>query len=292
MSVEPTSAPPIWRIRWILAASFTLAALIATAQAERKKPLALPELRAGLAAQLTAEAETIGKALATVTTKLADADAVRGRHLAAAYRLVRDQRADDDDTMTIARRRAAAQLLLQRDHQERTLLADEANHLKDAAVRVARDQASLTELAIPPMMIKPARGAIARHFGTLLHDKSKATLTRHGIDIDVEPHVEAVVPADGVVRYAGPIRGLDTGVIIDHGSCLTVIGKLGDVAVPVGAKLLRGDRLGHAARERIYFEVRVKLGPGGLPIDPEPLLEPEPSRTRAQPSQSRAQQAQ
>jgi septal ring factor EnvC (AmiA/AmiB activator) len=76
-----------------------------------------------------------------------------------------------------------------------------------------------------------------------------------------------------VVRYAGPIRGLDAGLVIDHGDYYTVIGKLGDLGVPVGAPVTRGDRIGRAARHRVYFEVRVKLGAGGRPIDPEPLLE-------------------
>jgi septal ring factor EnvC (AmiA/AmiB activator) len=71
------------------------------------------------------------------------------------------------------------------------------------------------------------------------------------------------------VRYAGPIRGLEHGVIIDHGDFVTVIAKLGDVALPIGTHVERGDQLGRAARHRIYFEVRVKVGPGGLPIDPE-----------------------
>jgi len=262
----------VWQVRWILAAAFTLVALVASARADRKKAPAVDGLRTQLSAQLAAEAETIGKALATVTGKLADADALRAKHFAAAYRLVRDRRADDDDRMTVARRRAAAQLLLERDHAERALLADEVQHLEDAAARIARDQASLAEIAAPPLLLRPARGAIARRFGTLVHERSKATLTRRGIDIDVEEHAEALVPAAGVVRYAGPIRGLDNGVILDHGSYYTVVGKLGDIAVPVGAKLARGDRLGRAARQRIYLEVRVKLGPGGLPIDPEPLL--------------------
>ena len=262
----------VWQIRWILAAAFTLIALVATARADRKKPPQLDALRVQLTAQLAAEAETIGKALSTVTGKLAEADALRAKHFAAAYRLVRDQRADDDDRMTIARRRAAAQLLLERDRVERTLLADEVDHLKEAAARVARDQASLASITAPPTLLKPARGAIARHFGTLVHERSKATLTRRGIDIDVEEHADALVPADGVVRYVGLIRGLDNGVILDHGGYYTVVGKLGDIAVPVGAKLARGDRLGRAARQRIYLELRVKLGPGGLPIDPEPLL--------------------
>ena len=74
------------------------------------------------------------------------------------------------------------------------------------------------------------------------------------------------------MRYAGPIRGLDHGVILDHGDYLTVIAKLGELTLPIGTHVARGDRLGRAAHHRVYLEVRAKIGPGGLPIDPEPLL--------------------
>jgi len=86
------------------------------------------------------------------------------------------------------------------------------------------------------------------------------------------------------VRYAGPIRGLDQGVIIDCGDFIAVIGKLGEVAAPVGAPIAAGDRLGRAARHRVYLEIRVKLGPGGLPIDPEPLLAGAGIRAPAHPA--------
>ena len=75
------------------------------------------------------------------------------------------------------------------------------------------------------------------------------------------------------MRYAGAIRGLDHGVILDHGDYLTIVAKLGEVAIPVGTRVTKGDRIGRAARSRVYLEVRAKVGAGGLPIDPEPLLE-------------------
>jgi septal ring factor EnvC (AmiA/AmiB activator) len=79
-------------------------------------------------------------------------------------------------------------------------------------------------------------------------------------------------PADGTVRYAGPIRGLDHGVVIDCGGVWTVVAKLGEVAVATGAFVEAGQRLGAPAKSRVYLEVRVPLGPGGLPVDPEPYL--------------------
>jgi septal ring factor EnvC (AmiA/AmiB activator) len=174
--------------------------------------------------------------------------------------------------MATARRRSAARVLIERDLGERRMLADELAHLHDAALRTTVDTARLADLTMPPELARPARGSIVRRFGTLQHDRSKATLSRRGIDLEVEAHAQVVALADGTVRYAGPIRGLDSGIIVDHGSYFTIVAKLGELAVPVGAPVSRGDRLGRAARHRVYLEVRVKLGPGGLPIDPEPLI--------------------
>ncbi len=267
-----------WRIRWALALAFTLVALVATARAERKRRAPV-DPRPALATQLAGEADSIDRALTTVKSKLAEADQVRARRMHAAYRLIRDARPSRGD-MTTIRRRAAAQLLLSRDRAERTLLADEAAHLAAAQARVAEETAKLSSVALPTAVTRPARGSIIRKFGTLVHDKSKATLSRRGIDLDVEARTDVIAPGDGIVRYAGIIRGLDEGIVIDHGDYFTVVAKLADLVVPVGAKVQRGDRIGRAARQRVYLEVRVKLSPGGMPIDPEPLLEDPPKKSR------------
>jgi septal ring factor EnvC (AmiA/AmiB activator) len=231
-----------------------------------------PRARAddGLAQQLDDEAAAIDRALATVTEKLTAADDTRGKRARAAYRALHT--APGDDAMTVARRRATAHLLLEHDTGERALLLDEASRLHAARGRITGELAELPSIARPTELVRPAPGQIARHFGTLAHERSKAMLSRRGIDIEVEDRVAVVAPAAGTVRYVGPIRGLDQGVILDHGAFLTVLAKLGDVALPVGASIAAGDRIGRAARHRVYLEVRVKLGPGGLPIDPEPLL--------------------
>lgn len=262
-------------------ASLVLAMLCATAHAEPIAPA--PEPRAVLAAQLADEQQTIDKTIATVADKLAEADKVRLDRLRAAYRLVRAPlrpSATFDERMAAARRRAAARLLVDRDNAERGLLADEAKQLAEAKQRVAADAQKLPAIALPTELERPAKGTIARAFGTLAHDRSRATLSRRGIDLEVETRANVIAPADGTVRYAGPIRGLDDGVIIDHGDYLTVVAKLADLVVPVGAVIHQGDRIGHAARYRVYFEVRVKIGPGGLPIDPAPLFEKSKKKPR------------
>lgn len=252
-----------------------LVLLTSTVHAEKVDPKTV------LADQLVAELQTLEKTLATVDEKVSAAEAARLRRIRAAYRILRtpitvDANATDEaaaaDRMASARRRAAARLLLERDGAERQLLADEAAQLRTAetTLRAANDQ--IPTLAAPPSLLPPAKGTIARRFGTLVHDRSKAKLARRGIDFDVPALTAAVTPADGIVRYAGPMRGLDHGVIVDHGDYFSVVAKLAEVAIPVGTKVTRGDRLGRAARQRVYLELRAKVGPGGLPIDPEPLL--------------------
>ena len=238
-------------------------------------PAARPDPHVAIAGQLAAEMETLDQTIATVGDKLAEADALRLRRIHAAYRILRSPLSPDAspaERMASARRRAAARLLVDRDRAERALLADEAAQLAAARTTKVTASARVPTIVLPDAIEQPADGTIARHFGTYEHERSHATLTRRGLDFQTEWHAPASAPADGVVRYAGPIRGLDHGVIVDHGDYLTVIAKLGELAVPVGAHVHRGDRLGRAEHSRVYLEVRAKVGPGGIPIDPEPLL--------------------
>ncbi len=236
---------------------------------------AAPDPHQQLADQLAAQTETLAKTVATVDDKLQSADTVRLHRLHAAMRTLHaalPANATADERMAVARRRAAARLLLERDQHERALLADETAHLAIAQQTTAAAVERAATVALPEALLAPAKGTVARHFGDYVHERSKALLSRRGIDLEVEDHAPAVAPADGVVRYAGVIRGLDHGIVLDHGEYLTVVAKLGDLTLPVGTHVAKGDRLGRAAHHRVYVEVRAKIGPGGLPIDPEPLF--------------------
>ena len=260
------------RASWLVAV-LALAPLASDAkprpkQLEVAKPVVDP--RIALAAQVAAEQAALDTTRDTVAHKLAAADATRAHRVLAALRAM-DAPATDDP-FDAARRRAAARFLLARDAAERGLLADELGDLDRAQPEIRAAAASVASVALPGELGWPAQGAIARHFGDYQHERSKAMLSRRGLDLEVDDHAPALAPADGTVRYAGSIRGLDHGVILDCGGYFAVIGKLGELALPVGAHVARGDRLGRAMRHRVYFEVRAKVGPGGLPIDPEPLL--------------------
>ncbi len=256
-------------------ASALAAIVLATVPAQAGDPPPPPDPHVALTDQLAAELQTLETTIATVDDKLADADAQRLRRLRAAYRILRAPLSPDAspaERMASARRRAAARLLADRDRTERALLADEAAQLAAARTTTVTASTQVPSLTLPESIARPAQGTIARHFGTYVHDRSRATLSRRGLDFSTEWHAPAVAPADGVVKYAGPIRGLDHGVILDHGDYLTIVAKLAELSIPVGASVHRGDPLGRADINRVYLEVRAKIGPGGIPIDPEPLL--------------------
>lgn len=226
----------------------------------------------GIAAQLADERAVLTKTIATIDDKIAALELERTNHVRAVHRALAATQRFSDSALASARRRAAARYVLARDLDERTLLTDERVAVEAAAADNARATVALPTMTTPRDLVRPARGKIARKFGTLVHDRSTTTLARRGIDIEVDSRAPAVAAAPGTVRYAGPIRGLDSGIIIDHGGYYTVVGKLGETTVPVGAKVASGDRIGRAARQRVYFEVRIKIGAGGRPIDPLPLL--------------------
>src|SRR5690606_19868904 len=141
-----------------------------------------------LANQIAAELQSLAKTVTIVDDKLADAEAARLRRVRAAYRILRaprtsiassvDSANSAADRMAAARRRAAARLLLARDRAERDLLADEATLLQraDTTLRMASEQVATAVL--PASLVPPAKGTIARRFGTIVHERSRAVLAR------------------------------------------------------------------------------------------------------------------
>jgi len=240
------------------------------------------DFRAAARDQLSAELAAAQRARAAVDDKVATASADRARRVRAAYKLLRAGTApawlDPDERMAAARRRAAVRYLLARDRAELGLLADERDQLAAAEGRLTADLARTATLPLPARGLAwPTTGgprAVVAGFGPYLHETSGASLSRRGIELRVAAGSEVRAMADGLVRYAGPIRGLDTGVVVDHGTCLTVIGGLAELRQIAGAAVHRGDLLGGAAGRHIYVEVRLPVGAGGVPVDPLALLAP------------------
>jgi septal ring factor EnvC (AmiA/AmiB activator) len=244
---------------------------------EAQLPVGGDDLREYVIASLDAQLEVIARTRATVGDKLGATSAQRGRRTRAAYKLLRTGEPAwiaGDERMATARRRAAARWLLARDQREEALLAGEADALAIAEARLVADRAAAATAPLPPPELdRPVRGVIARTFGPFVHERSKATLTRRGVDFEVDDDAEVVPVADGTITYVGPIRGLDHGLIIDHGGWMSVVAKLDPPALAAGAKVVRGQVIGTPARRRVYLEIRVSIGPGGVPVDPEPFID-------------------
>lgn len=231
-------------------------------------------VRAEVAKGWNAQAEALDRTRLAVQAKADTAITQRAaRARAAALILANHVSANSDDAMDNARRRAAAKLVLTRERAEVLLLTAERDQLVAASDAIGDGTAAALTIALPPNDLQwPAEGTVARSFGTYVHTRSKATLSRRGIDLEVDEHAQARAAANGVVRFSGPIRGLDNGVIIDHGTYYTVLAKLGKLTRTVGATINAGDSVGRAASSRIYLELRLKVGPEGTPVDPQVYL--------------------
>jgi murein hydrolase activator len=242
------------------------------------------ETRATVAATLAAQRDSAARAHEIVDGKRIAAETIRAARARAAYKLLRGAGSPlavtPERRMAVARGRATARLLLARDRAEAATLTEEAGLLAAAIARIERDLAAAASVATPAAgsLRRPVDGDIVRRFGTLVHEPSRATLARRGLDFDAAESTPVIAPVGGTVRYAGPIRGLDHGVIIEApaaaGGLIVVVAKLAATGVAAGAEINPGDPLGTPARRRVYLETRLPVGPGGAPIDPEPLLAP------------------
>jgi murein hydrolase activator len=238
-----------------------------------------------LGRHLEDEQAAVAAAAQVTDEKLAAARAVRAQRAAIAYRVLRHRPqaqaqapapaavSSSAASTAIVRSRAAARWLLARDRDEVALLADEQALLSTSRERLAAAAPRVAALPLPPRDLPwPAPGSIARGFGPFSHERSGATLSRRGLDLEVAEAAPVVALAAGTVVFAGPIRGLDEGVLIDHGTYFTLIGKLADLTVSTGTPVAAGQSVGRAARRRLYLELRLPLLPSGVPVDPAPFL--------------------
>ncbi len=238
-------------------------------------------VRAGLAAQLA----VVRKTDATVAGKRDDAGAARAARVRAAYQVLRPRTelgGTVDGWLASARRRAASRYLLARAQREERLLADESTRLAAATARVTAEFDTALALDAPAATVTglrwPVEGAvsIAASPGPWVHAASGATLARRGVELTVASHATALAPGGGTVRYAGPIRGLGLGGIIDHGvdhgGVWTGVARLGAVVVRRGEHVAARAPLGTAADRALAVEVRLPLGPGGTPVAPASFL--------------------
>ena len=165
--------------------------------------------------------------------------------------------------------------------QER--LYDRIDGMETAIARIERNKkinASITRVqdpetlrgALPP----PAPGSVIAGFGQRdpRYDLKKF---QRGVVIRVDEATPVTAIAPGRVVHAGPFRGYQQLVVLDHGKSLfSVYGHMDGLAVERGSTVQTGMRLGNATYQPIgknydvYFEIRWD----GKAVDPLKWLKP------------------
>ncbi|MDH4246428.1 MAG: peptidoglycan DD-metalloendopeptidase family protein [Deltaproteobacteria bacterium] len=130
--------------------------------------------------------------------------------------------------------------------------------------------------AIQGALPLPAKGTLVAGFGEQdpRYDLKKF---QRGIVLRVAEKAPVSAVTGGTVVHAGPFRGYQNLVVLDHGGGLfTVYGHMEDLKVERGQILAAGAVLGHAALPApeggydLYFEIRYQ----GTPEDPAKWLRP------------------
>lgn len=237
------------------------------------------EIRRAIDETLEAQLQVLAKTERILEDKhSAGSEELRAR-VRAAYKILRPGRTplwrDEETRARVIQRRALVRRMLARDRAELALLQDELESVARARERIERERRAASELEPPaPGSLGPpvASSRVVEPFGSYQH-ASRARLSRRGIVLSSRPGRRVRAVAQGEVRYAGEVRGLGHAVIIDHGDFRSVVGHLEPGGSEPGDRVERGDIIGKSASRWVYLEIRLEVGAGGFPVDPEPLVD-------------------
>ncbi|KWV91376.1 murein hydrolase activator EnvC [Erythrobacter sp. YT30] len=109
--------------------------------------------------------------------------------------------------------------------------------------------------AAPSPFQLPVQGRTLAGFG----ERGTSGLPSNGIALVPSPGAQVVAPASGRIVFAGPYRGYDRIVIIEHENGWTsLVTGMGRIDVGVGASVIAGSPLGIAARSDPIVSVEVR----------------------------------
>jgi len=256
-------------------------ALAAAGIAEARRRVAEPTGPQLATHALTGRLASVKKAEGMILDKLGKRTSQVRRRVRSLYKLMRAGPAplwvEPSERAATVRRRAAAVRILRRDFRELALLRDELRSVQAAGERLRGDQRKLAAVVWPKprSLVSPVDGRIrvAAAFGHFAQTKPQPlSLTRRGIGLRVKKHARVYPVGAGRVRFVGRIRGLGTGVIVQHDGFVSVVGPVARATVTRLQQVSERTVLGVAAADQLYIEVRVPVGASGLPVDPAPLL--------------------
>ncbi len=168
-----------------------------------------------------------------------------------------------------AARRVAMRDVLEIDmlHHEIDLALRADTRLKEEAKLVPAPSPKRHSLQWPL-----AESEIVQGYGEYKGPSHRVKLRSRGVRLSSVSGQPVAPVSAGRVRYRGPIRGLGTSLIIDHGDLLSVMGNLENLSVKAGDWVTRETITATAAEESVYLEIRLAVGQRGHSVDPEPLL--------------------
>lgn len=130
------------------------------------------------------------------------------------------------------------------------------------------------QLAATPS-IMPVRGWVTSHFGYRVDPFNGRRALHKGMDIAARRGVPIMVPAEGVVSFAGRYGSFGNTIKIFHGyGVSTLYAHLGDVVVRPGQKVKRGDIIGtvgstgRSTGTHVHYEVSLH----GVRVDPKKYI--------------------
>ncbi len=113
----------------------------------------------------------------------------------------------------------------------------------------------------------PVTGSVTKGLGEV----SAVGVRSRGLTIATRPGAQVIAPAGGRVIFAGPYRGYDKIVIIDHGSSWTsLVTNLAALDARVGDSLSEGQPIGRAGNDRP--NITIELRQGATPVDIIPII--------------------
>ncbi len=121
----------------------------------------------------------------------------------------------------------------------------------------------------------PVAGRISSSFGERLDPFDGEGAFHTGIDIATPIGTPVHVTADGVVLYAGLLRGYGRAIVVSHGHHLrTLYAHLSAFSTTAGQRVDRGDVIGfvgdsgRSTGPHLHYEVRIN----GVPVNPYQYL--------------------
>ena len=194
-----------------------------------------------------------------------------------AYKVLRENRipfwAGNDARANRANRNNFVRRVVLRDLRELGALDEEKKHVQDSVrtLEAARAKTKHKPLVVSQSLVAPVAGSIIGQFGRYRDEKTGLSLARQGIKLRSKANSYVRAVADGIVRYAGPMYQLTNAIVIQHDGYYSILGNLKALQVTAGVSIRAGQTLGWAG-DQTYVEIRLDVGPGGLPVDPTPLF--------------------